>query len=94
MQNIRKIQKKWKISTVNKNHETKNIEVIHPIAKSEGEFGLACKDPDKLKYKWSHHQSGPAWYINPDMQWNLIGPFDLQVYEVKCESEKLFGISK
>lgn len=52
------------------------------------------KDPDKLKYKWSHHQSGPAWYINPDMQWNLIGPFDLQVYEVKCESEKLFGISK
>lgn len=41
----------YSYTKVNKNHETKNIEVIHPIAKSEGEFGLACKDPDKLKYK-------------------------------------------
>lgn len=43
MQNIRKIPSRWKIykvlQKVNKNHETKDNEVTHPIAKSEGEFG-------------------------------------------------------
>lgn len=37
--NTKKMEDFYSYTKVNKNHETKNIEVIHPTVKSEGEFG-------------------------------------------------------